>query len=172
MRRLALLAASLLIAASCHAAPTPAPASRASVEALFALMNMDRTISLSLDKMQAMTKQSIAGMPQARTMSPEQRSRFEAGQASVDAMMRDEMTWARLEPDLVQVYMATFTQDEIDGQLAFYRTPAGQALIAKTPELTERTMAVMQTRIQALLPRMQEALQAAMRPAAPASAPN
>ena len=165
--RLALAAVIAFAATTCHAAP----ASRESVEALFALMNMDRTLADSLDKMQALTKQSLASLPQARSLSPEQRVRFDAGMARVDATLREAMTWSKLEPVFVQIYSETFTQDEIDGQLAFYRTAAGQAVIAKTPLLTQRSMTAMQAQLQTLLPSIQETMQSAMKPAAAASAP-
>ena len=165
--RFAAAATIAFAATACHAAP----ASRESVEALFSLMNMDQTISQSFDKMQTMTRQSLASLPQARNLTPEQRAHFDDGMAQVDAMMRDEMSWAKLRPEFVRIYTATFTQEEIDGQIAFYRTPAGQAVIAKTPQLSERSMDAVQKRMQTLMPRIQETMQAAMKPAAGASAP-
>jgi uncharacterized protein len=161
MRRIALLGFGLLIATTCRAAP----ASPESVTALFSLMNMDRTIAQSFDKMQALTRQSLASLPRARALTPEQRERFDAGIARVDTLMRDEMSWAKLEPEFVQIYASTFTQDEIDGQLAFYRTPAGQALITKTPQLTDRTLVAMQAHMQVLLPLIQQTMQAAAKTA-------
>ncbi len=161
------LAATLFAATACHAAP----ASRESVEAMFATMSMDKTIASTVEKMQNFVRQSIANMPQTRGLTPAQRQQMDRGLVDVDAMLRDELTWAKLEPELVGVYAATFTQDEIDGQAAFYRTPAGQALIAKTPELTERTLAAMQTRLQALMPRLQQKMESALKAAAAASTP-
>ena len=134
-------------------------------------MSMDKTIASSVEKMQGLIRQSIANIPQTRNLTAAQRQQVDVGLVGVDAMLRDELTWAKLEPELASVYAATFTQDEIDGQTAFYRTPAGQALIAKTPELTDRTMAAMQTRMQALMPRIQQRMESAMKAAATASAP-
>jgi hypothetical protein len=45
-----------------------------------------------------------------------------------------------------------FSQEEIDGLIAFYRTPVGQSLVSKQPELMKRTMTIMQ---QCLAPMMQ-----------------
>lgn len=173
MRPLTRFAAAVSIAALAFAATVchAAPASRESVEALFSLMNMDQTITQSFDKMQAMTQQSLANLPKTRSMTPEQRAQFDAGRTRVDALMREEMTWAKLEPEFVQIYSATFTQEEIDGQLAFYRTPAGKAVIAKTPQLSERSMTAVQAHMQVLMPRIEETMQAALKPAAGASAP-
>ena len=34
-------------------------------------------------------------------------------------------------PDLVKLYSDAYSENELDGILAFYRTPAGRAMLAK-----------------------------------------
>jgi uncharacterized protein len=43
------------------------------------------------------------------------------------------------------VYGEVFTEAELDGMLAFYTSPVGQSLVAKTPEVTARSMQFSQT---------------------------
>ncbi len=45
-----------------------------------------------------------------------------------------------LEPMYVRVYQKSFTQGEVDGMIAFYKTPAGQAVINKMPVVMQNTM--------------------------------
>ena len=56
------------------------------------------------------------------------------------------------EGPICQAYREMFSQEEIDGLIAFYRTPVGQSLVSKQPELMKRTMTIMQ---QCLAPMMQ-----------------
>jgi hypothetical protein len=49
-----------------------------------------------------------------------------------------------------------FSQEEIDGLIAFYQTPAGQSLVSKQPELTNRTMAILQQRMAPVMQRIQK----------------
>ena len=66
------------------------------------------------------------------------------------------MTWEKLEPLYIKVYQDAFTQEEIDGILAFYGTPAGQALIKKMPDVLKKSTMEMQTRMNALVPQLQK----------------
>ena len=66
------------------------------------------------------------------------------------------MQWSALEPRFIEIYQASFTQAEVDGMLAFYRSPAGQAVIAKMPGAMQRTMVVMQELMNGMMPRLRE----------------
>lgn len=54
-------------------------------------------------------------------------------------------TWftaAELEPRIIEIYADTFTEDELKQYIRFYKTPAGQKLLEKSPELSARGMEV------------------------------
>ena len=161
MRRFLLLACTLAVSLSVHAAP----ASRESIETLLTVTEMKKTYESSFVAMKASMDKAFANMPQTQQMTPEQRQRFDASQERVFALMRDELSWDKLKPDFEQLYLDTFSQEEIDGMLAFYRTPAGRAVIEKMPQLLGRSMQVTQVRMQKLMPQImqitQESAQAA-----------
>jgi uncharacterized protein len=52
---------------------------------------------------------------------------------------------------MVRVYQATYTQDEVDGLIAFYKTPAGQALINKSPLMMQNMMGEMRALMRPLV---------------------
>ncbi len=62
-----------------------------------------------------------------------------------------------LKPLFLKVYMDTYTEEELDGILAFYKSPAGQAFVAKTPQLMQRSMQLMQEQMANVQPRLEEA---------------
>ncbi len=148
-RALALIL-SLALAGQANAAP----ASRASLEALFQLTHADSMLDGAYDAMQKSISQMFAQDARQRGASPA-RQRIEA-KATDDmmALVRGEYNWAVIEPDMIDAYQKTFTEDEVTAMINFYSTPAGQAAITKIPRLMQAVMAGSQARMQALLPRI------------------
>ena len=56
------------------------------------------------------------------------------------------------------LYSDAYSEKEVDGILAFYRSPAGRAMLAKTPELTEGSIAISKQRMEELSPKIQAPL--------------
>jgi hypothetical protein len=69
-------------------------------------------------------------------------------------VVSSSLSWTSLEPEYVKIYAATFTTEEIDAITAFYRTPAGQSMLAKTPLITQASVKVAQARMVDLMPKM------------------
>jgi len=63
------------------------------------------------------------------------------------------------QPEFVKLYQATFAEAEIRQLIVFYRTPLGQRLIEKQPELTRGTGLVYR---RLMAPHMQELQQRMM----------
>jgi hypothetical protein len=49
--------------------------------------------------------------------------------------LEQEIVWDELKPELVEVYMGAFSEDELRELLEFYRTPLGQKTLKKLPAL-------------------------------------
>ena len=71
------------------------------------------------------------------------------------ALMKELLDWKKLEPIYVRIYQKTFTQQEIDGMIAFYKTSAGQAVISKMPAAMQNTMDEMQGLMAPVMEKMQ-----------------
>lgn len=82
------------------------------------------------------------------------RERFNKHMNKMMEMALDEMSWKVMKKEYVEMYSDIFTQEELGGLIVFYRSPTGQALIGKLPELTARMMQVTQERMQRLMPRV------------------
>jgi hypothetical protein len=68
------------------------------------------------------------------------------------AVVSDRMSWDKLKPALVKVYSETYTEEEINGIVAFYKSQAGQAMLEKSPLLMQRVMAMSQELVGDLTP--------------------
>lgn len=55
----------------------------------------------------------------------------------------------------MRVYRKSFTQGEVDGMIAFYETPAGQAVINKLPAVMQNTVNEMQEMMHPVIQKIQ-----------------
>jgi uncharacterized protein len=53
--------------------------------------------------------------------------------------LKKYMTWNAMQPELIKLYTATYTEAELKQLAAFYKTPLGQKSLTKTPELLQQT---------------------------------
>ncbi len=70
----------------------------------------------------------------------------------------------KIRPDLVKAYSDTFTDEEIDGMLAFYETPAGRATVTKIPAINTRMAGLIQSEMNALGPEINKIAEDALKP--------
>jgi len=66
------------------------------------------------------------------------------------------LAWEKIKPLYVRVYSDTFSIEELQGALAFFKTPVGQAWNAKTSTLASAMMQATQERMTALTPVIQK----------------
>lgn len=57
-----------------------------------------------------------------------------------------------------KLYADTFTEQQIDDLLAFYRSPTGQVIVEKTPVLLTQSTVMIQKRMAAVNPELQTLL--------------
>ncbi len=145
------------------------PPSTASIETL---LEVTRT-KLLVEEMPALIQPTMRiAMAEAigdKQLTPKRQEAMARFQQKFLALMREELSWDVLGPMYVQVYTETFTQEEVDAFVEFYRTPAGKALIEKMPLVMARTQSIMSARIAPLIEKMKRA--AAEAAAEPHAAP-
>lgn len=115
---------------------------------------------------------------QGRQPTPEEQQLLADFAREVGAVLREGMSWAKLKPAMLTAYRQTYTQEEVDGQIAFYRSPVGRSVAAKMPLMMQHSMAASQQLLVPLMPQLQaidqrlraqqRALQAQHNSAAPA----
>jgi hypothetical protein len=100
--------------------------------------------------MQAKILQSLSG----HAVTGEQRVILDDMRIQMIGMMKQTMSWDVLSPMYAAIYKKTFTQEEIDGMLAFYKTPAGKAVITKMPAVTQYSMQLTHAVMADLMPKI------------------
>lgn len=154
-------ASGLAIAQSTPAAPaatTPA-ADRPTDESVRQLLQVQKAQSMleQLSKqMDTMFTAMINKQLENQTLSDEDKQRIEAGRERLKVLTSKMLTWENMEPTYLKIYEDSFSQSEVDSMIAFYSSPAGQAVVAKLPLVAQNTMAAMQQQMKSLMPQVQQ----------------
>ena len=72
----------------------------------------------------------------------------------VSMIYEAEMNWDKVKDDIKNAYTSTYTENEIDDLVTFFKTPEGQIYIEKTPILTQKIIEAEQKHYEKILPRM------------------
>ena len=104
----------------------------------------------------ALLKASLQQATKGRRLSAEEQAILDRQQAKMTGLMKDELSWDKLKDLYVQAYRDTFSQEEIDGLIAFYQTRPARRLSNKQPELMKRTVTIMQQHMAPMLQRIQQ----------------
>jgi len=134
-------------------------ASKASIQELMAVAQTRKMLDSTWTQLdgwiQASMKDSMAGQP----LNAAQEKIAEDMRAQLVALLKEDLSWSSLEPDFIEIYQKSFTQKEVDGMLAFYKSEAGQAVIAKMPLVMQNSMQIMRGRMSVLMPKVRKIVQ-------------
>lgn len=121
-----------------------APPSDESIKTLLELTDARKLLEGMHGQLDAMMnrvmQQSIDQASKGKALTARQLAIIDGMKAKMTAVIDEMLSWDKLQPLYFRLYRQTFTQDDVDGITAFYRTPAGQALLQKMPLLMTNMM--------------------------------
>ena len=147
-RLLALFALALCFATSAQADDKT---HRQAAEDLMAATKADQTVNAVYAQMDGM----FANMVRQMKLSPEQLAIAEKHMKRSAQLVRDEVTWAKMKPEIVGAYVSVFSEDDLKQLLAFYNSPNGKKMVENMPDLMRASMQISQAHMQQLLPKIQ-----------------
>jgi hypothetical protein len=127
-------------------------AKNAKIEEIFHLAKLDQSLKQTLETSANQIKSDFFQQLMGLQLTPEEQKTMESVQEKLQALLAQGLSWQTLEPLYVKMYSDLFSEDEIDGMLAFYRTPAGKAMLEKTPKLIAQANVIVQQRMVAMQP--------------------
>jgi hypothetical protein len=142
-----------------------APPTDESVERMLRLSRAEALIEQATAQVEGTIRQSLQREMAGRTLTAEQQRALDAVPPRAAAVFRAEFHWEKLRPVYVAIYKESLDQADVDGMIAFYQTPAGQAFLSKMPAIMQRAMAVTQAQVEAMMPRLHQAVQEALKDA-------
>jgi len=138
------------------------PPSEASVNTLLDITKIKSIV----DKMPATMEQPMRIMLRQaaadQNLSPEQKQTLDATAQKFLQIIGEEFSWEELKPIYIQIYMETFTQEEIDSLIAFYQTPTGSALVDKMPLIMQKASTLVLEKYRPLMQKFNEAIRQAL----------
>ncbi len=147
-----------VLALTCATARADDASKRAKAEELFATLHMDQTMGQLMKIVMAQVQQSVNSVPGADQMTPDQKAQVADFQKRVLALVSDKLGWKALEPDFIDLYATTYSEEELDAMLSFYKSAVGQKMLEKTPELMSKGMQISQRRMAELQPQLNQML--------------
>ncbi len=114
-------------------------AKRQKIEQLLVLTNSASMIDQMFDQLRGVIAQQREMLNLGKEDSKEMTAEIEN---LTFGILRERLSWDKLQPKFVELYAETFTEEEVEGMVAFYRSPAGRASIEKMPKLMGRSMAI------------------------------
>jgi len=126
-------------------AAEPSPGHVQAVEELLRTTKMDTLLDQTID---SVVKAQVA-----------QNSDLAKVEGVMRQFMAKYMSWEALKPQMMALYMDTFTEQELREINAFYKTSTGQKTLTAMPGLFQKGMAIGQKAVQDHLPELQEAIQ-------------
>jgi len=132
-----------------------APPSDESIKELLTLTEAQKLVDSMMGQVDSMMdtamKQALAG----KQLTDDEKATIDKMRSKMVAIMKEEFSWDKLQDMYLQIYRESFTQEELDGLIAFYKSPTGQAFIKKMPVVMQKTMGVMQQKMGPLMQKLQ-----------------
>jgi len=166
----ALIPAGLLLAGPTIA--DDSPASDESVRQLLELTEAHKLIDAAKLQVNTMVTAALQDAVQGKALTPARQAVVERMHAKMIAMVDGMLNWDALLPMYLRIYRESFTQDELDGMTAFYKTPAGHAVVRKMPVVMQRVLGEMQVMLKPMQERIQQIQQEAVRELQEAAGPS
>jgi hypothetical protein len=155
-----LLSCSFLYAADSPSTSTNAdpkgPPTEASIKQMLEVMHTHKMLDAMEAQMVMFMKQTMLQATQGQPVTPQIQKDIDRRQAEMLSMFHEFLNWEKLEPMYLRIYQKSFTQGELNGMVDFYKTPAGQAMIAKMPTVMQNTIGEVQQMMQPVMEKVRQ----------------
>jgi len=152
-RLVLLLTLVLCLPLAAHADQASRHAKAAQLVALLHTDRMVQQVSANVLKQVSDTAESATGA----NPTPESKAQLAGFEKKVSQLIDSQLGWKQMQPAFIDLYARNFTDAELDAIVAFYKTPAGAALIDKIPQIDNQIQQLAQSRLNILQPQITQA---------------
>jgi hypothetical protein len=128
---------------------------RAKAEQMMALLHTEEMVNKISDNIMKEVSDA-AGKSLSTAPSPDQQAKFDDFKKQAAQVIEAQVGWKSLKDNFADVYAKNFTEDQLDAIIAFYKTPAGAALLANMPAVNEEVGKLGNARMNALQPQLKQ----------------
>ncbi|GAC1415444.1 MAG: hypothetical protein NVSMB62_03090 [Acidobacteriaceae bacterium] len=143
---------------------------KAKAEEMLSILHLDRMVSgvmqNAMQQTSALTAQRYGG-----NITPAAQLQLSEFQKKLSGLLEPQVGWAAIKPEYVKLLVAQFPEDQLDSMIAFYKSPAGKALMEKLPGVEQEVGKTLQTRVQSLQPQVRQMFEEFQKNLPPAGGP-
>ncbi len=121
-------------------------------EELLGLIKFERNIEQSF----AAARQMQMAQVKTMTLSDFDAAAARAVREKTMDFLQEQLSWKNLRDEFIAAYAEIFTEEELKGLVNFYKTPVGQAYVAKVPEMMQRSAEITQRHMLEIAPKIQQ----------------
>jgi uncharacterized protein len=132
------------------------PAHEASVREVLDLTQSQKLVDSVAAQTDSLMRKSMEQALGNQSLTLEQQVILDDERGQVVALIQDQIKWEKMEPNIISLYESSFSEQEIQGMIDFYKSDAGKAVIAKMPVVMQNTMQMVQEQMAALMPKLQQ----------------
>jgi hypothetical protein len=119
------------------------------IEEFFRLAKMDEMLravmSMSAEQMKSGFVQELTGV----RVPPEKQKAVDEFIDRMNKVLMDALAWEKLQPEYVKLFAGAYSEQEVDDLIAFYRSPTGQAMVARSGPLMAKSSQIVQQKVMA-----------------------
>ena len=119
-------------------------------ESLLKMMNalqLQNTLDQMITQMEGGMKTALTQSMKGKDLNPLQAAELGQLQSKMAAIIKEDLSFAKVKDVYLQVYRETFTQDEVNGINAFLTSPAGKAMLSKIDGATKKASDLLRARM-------------------------
>ncbi|NUQ27903.1 MAG: DUF2059 domain-containing protein [Acidobacteriaceae bacterium] len=154
-RRILIVATAVLLALPLSARADEA-SKRAKIEQMLTVLKMEDNFNLLMKQVEQQGRQMGMSMTNPSQLTDADKKILDNFMTKLMAAMQDTMGWQKLKSEFIDLYAKAYTEEEVDGILTFYKSPVGQSMLAKTPQLVQQSMAISQTHMKEIQPKLEQ----------------
>ena len=125
---------------------------RQAVEEMLAISRVDQMLEPMMDNVMTVMQQQMSQV----NIPEDKKPIVDKYNQKIIETLRHEMRWENMQEDFVALYLEVYSEEEIRGLTDFYKTPLGQKMLDKMPELMQASMQISQGLLQQTLPKIQQ----------------
>jgi uncharacterized protein len=146
MRAFLLAVMALVTLQQAAAQQTSAPSDE-SLRQLFEATHITRVLDSFLPTIDTSMQADIHRALNGQAPNAKQQQIIDDMRTQTVKLLRDNLSWEKLEPIYLDIYRRNFTQQEVDDMLVFYHSPTGRSVVDKMPATTEEASHAVQKRL-------------------------
>ena len=131
---------------------------RAKAEQLVVLNNTQKTVEQIAQNISAQIDQ-LAERAAGPDANADQKAKIDAFKQHETQLIDGALGWSSMKPAIVDIYVKSFTEEQLDAILAFYKSPAGTAFLEKMPEINTQFGQLGNTRVAGIRDQLQKSYQ-------------